>query len=154
MKLARLLFAFCVLTILTGCGDDDDPGAPAGPTVGKVAGAMVPYTSVVVELRGYPQGAQLLLRAGYWNPGQLSDDPQAVVTQLSGTSFNVEFASLDGSSFIAPDAEILLVVVSSTADELSGVVVLCTELGPIIVDPGCAGDCVPDCGLPGVGCDG
>jgi hypothetical protein len=122
--------------------------------VGKVAGAVVPYTSIVVELRGYPQGSQLLLRPGYWSPAELLEDPGASVTQLSGTSFNVEFANLDESTFDAPDAEILLVVVDATADELSGVVVLCSELGPITIHPGCAGDCVPDCGLPGTGCDG
>lgn len=140
--------------LVVACSDDDEPAAPAGPTVGKVVTAYVAYDEVTVEIRGYPQGALLQLRTLYWNPAQLSEDPQARVTQPEATLFTVAFANLDQTKFVAPDADILLVVVDSTGQELSGVVVLCDENGPFSLSAECSGDCVADCGLPGIGCDG
>lgn len=156
MKRRRWILPTILLAsvLIAACSDDDEPAAPAAPSVGKVATAYVAYASVVVELRGYPQNAALRLRSLYWNPAQLSEDPQATVTQLSAATFEVAFANLDAGKFIAPDADILLVVVESTGEELSGVVVLCDETGPLSLTAECSGDCVADCGLPGVGCDG
>jgi len=140
--------------LIIGCGGDDEPAAPAGPSVGKVVTAYVAYDEVTVEIRGYPRGALLQLRTAYWNPAQLSEDPQASVTQPEATLFTVAFANLNQTKFIAPDADILLVVVDSTGQELSGVVVLCDENGPFSLSAECSGNCVADCGLPGIGCDG
>jgi hypothetical protein len=149
-----LLAVPIVLLALAACSDDDAPAAPAAPAVGKVATTYIAYDAVTIAINGYPQGAALQLRPAYWNPAQLTEDPQATVTQLDATTFEVAFANLDASKFIAPDADILLVVVESTGEELSGVVVLCDENGPFSLSAECSGDCVADCGLPGIGCDG
>ena len=156
MKLARVLLAvFIVTTMAVACDKDEDPATPEGLAVGKVAGNVVFFQSIEIQLRGYPQGSQLLLRPGiYWSPSELSEDPRPVVTQLGEASFRVDFGNLSQDKFITPDAEILLVVVDSVADELSGVVVLCSDQGSILFGAGCAGDCAPDCGLPGHDCSG
>jgi len=147
--------ALVAALLVPGCEEDEAPAAPEGPAVGKVAGTAVDFQFIEIRLRGYPQGARVILRAGiYWSPSQLQEDPLPAVTRVEEALFRVDFDNLARDKFIAPDAEILLAVVDSAAKELSGVVVLCSELGPIVIDPSCAGDCAPECGVPGHDCDG
>ena len=146
------VFLFVLLSAsfaLTGCGDDEV--TPPDIVRGKTVVASQDYSSVDIEIKGYPQGSVLALRPNYWSTAELTADPQATVREVSTNVFRVSFANLSAGSFVGSGAKILLVVQDSVVDDLSGVVVLCDETGPIDISA-CAGNCDPLCGL--TECDG
>ncbi len=150
-----LLFLFLAtpLTfVVSGCSDDDETMAPTPPTRSVASTGSQDYTWIDVQLVNFPTGATLVLRTPYWDSAELTADPGARVATQSDTVFRVEFVSLSAGSFVGTSARILLVVQDSVGDDLQGIVVLCDENGPIILNPECQGNCNPLCGLPGHGC--
>jgi len=146
--------AATIIALLAGCGDDDSGSNPPPEGRSVIGTGSVDYSSIDVELVGFPAASMLVLRPLYWSPSDLSEDPQATVTQLSATTFHVEFLNLAAGNFLVVTARILLTVDDSVGDEVQGVVILCDNTGPIIVSPECAGECAPLCGTSGHTCDG
>ena len=149
----RIVVAFAMISLAVSCSDDDSGSNPGGGR-GVVELGSQDYSSISLEIVGFPGGSTLVLRPLYWAAGELTEDPQARVTSLSDTQFLVEFLNLSADKFLGVSARILLAVEDSATDELQGIVVLCDNTGPIILSPECAGDCAPLCGLPGHNCDG
>lgn len=140
--------------VFSGCSDDEDTTAPTPPARSVAATGSQNYSWVDLKLSNFQTGATLVLRASYWDTGELTSDPQARVAAQAGTVFRVEFMSLAAGNFVGTSARILVAVHDSVGDELQGIVVLCDETGPIILAPECQGDCAPLCGLPGHDCNG
>ena len=136
--------------VLNACSDD--PTAPPGREYSILASQD--FLSADLELSRFPAGSSIELRTGYWSTSELTADPGARISTLSDNVYRLSFANLSSGIFATEQARILLRVVDSAVDELTGIVVLCDSTGPIILDPQCQGDCAPLCGLDGHGCAG